>query len=248
MKRLLIIPAAGRGSRLGWDGPKALRPVAGRPMIDHLFERYRSLVDRFAVVVAPAAIQAFRRHLEESAHAVDCVVQEQPTGMLPAILCAQPLIERYGPSEVWITWCDQIAISAATASRLADEMDDHPPAAMVFPTVRQEPPYIHFARDGSGRIVNVLQRREGDNMPAAGESDAGLFAIRKEHYASSLAEFDRLPLAGSATGERNFLPFIPWLAARHDVRTFALDDVHEAVGINTPDELRLIETYLRGAS
>jgi bifunctional UDP-N-acetylglucosamine pyrophosphorylase/glucosamine-1-phosphate N-acetyltransferase len=247
MRRVLIIPAAGRGTRLGWDGPKALRPVAGRPMIDYLFDRYRGLVDRFAVVVAPAALSRFKAHVDQSDNRVDCVVQEQPTGMLPAILCARPLIERDGPDQVWITWCDQIAISDATVRRLADEMDAHPAAAMVFPTVHQEPPYIHFARDARGRIVSVLQRREGDRMPPAGESDAGLFALRLEHYLDTLVAFDRLSLSGAGTGERNFLPFIPSLAAHHDVRTFAVQNVHEAVGINTPDELRLIETYLRGA-
>lgn len=248
MKRLLIIPAAGRGTRLGWDGPKALRPVAGRPMIDHLFDRYRGVADRFVVVAAPAALPLFRAHFEHARDPVDCVVQEQPTGMLPAILLARPLIELHRPEQVWITWCDQIAISTATVRRLSDEMDAHPSAAMVFPTVRQQPPYIHFARDDRGRIVGVLQRREADQMPPTGESDAGLFALRLEHYLGSLVEFDLLSISGTGTGERNFLPFIPSLAAHHDVRTFSLDDVHEAVGINTPEDLRLIETYLRGAN
>jgi molybdopterin-guanine dinucleotide biosynthesis protein A len=42
--RALIIPAAGRGSRLGTSTPKALVPINGRPMLDHLADLYAPLV------------------------------------------------------------------------------------------------------------------------------------------------------------------------------------------------------------
>jgi bifunctional UDP-N-acetylglucosamine pyrophosphorylase/glucosamine-1-phosphate N-acetyltransferase len=244
--RLLIIPAAGRGTRLGSDGPKVLFPVAGRPMIDHLFERYAPLVDRVVVVVAPSAEESVRRYVRDAGRDAECVVQAEPTGMLPAILCATPVVQSVRPRQIWITWCDQIGVSARTAERLAAELDRHPPAALVFPTVRQAPPYIHFARQPDGRISSVLQRREGDDMPPVGESDIGLFGLRLDIYLDRLSEFDRLAGGGSGTRERNFLPFIPWLAARADVRTFDVPDVQEAIGVNTPDDLRVLEAYLSG--
>jgi bifunctional N-acetylglucosamine-1-phosphate-uridyltransferase/glucosamine-1-phosphate-acetyltransferase GlmU-like protein len=243
--RVLIIPAAGRGSRLGWDGPKALCPVAGKPMIDHLLERYASVVDRIVVVVSPAAAPAFERHFRTAGRAVECVAQPEPTGMLPAVLCARPAVETQRPDEVWITWCDQIGISAPTVRRLVEALDGDPGAALVFPTVRQAPPYIHFVRDAAGRIAGVLQRRDGDAMPDAGESDAGLFAMRRDGYLRDLVEYDRLAPAAAGARERNFLPFIPWLAGRATVRTVDLGDAREAVGVNTPDDLRAVEAYLR---
>ena len=36
MNRVLVVPAAGMGTRLGSAVPKALTLVAGRPMIDHV--------------------------------------------------------------------------------------------------------------------------------------------------------------------------------------------------------------------
>jgi bifunctional UDP-N-acetylglucosamine pyrophosphorylase/glucosamine-1-phosphate N-acetyltransferase len=243
--RLLVIPAAGRGTRLGWEGPKLLCPVAGRAMIDHLLERYRPLVDRVVLVVAPSAEPLVRRHLAAAAAGVEFAIQETPDGMLPAILRAHPSVETHRPRQVWITWCDQVAISARTVDALAAELDRHPEAALVFPTARQSPPYIHFPRDDQGRIAAVLQRREGDAMPEHGESDAGLFAVTGETFTRRLPEFDRVAAAGAGTRERNFLPFIPWLAARAPVRTFDLADVREAAGVNTRDDLRRLEAYLR---
>jgi N-acetylglucosamine-1-phosphate uridyltransferase (contains nucleotidyltransferase and I-patch acetyltransferase domains) len=246
VNRLLIIPAAGRGTRLGWPGPKVLYPVAGRPMIEHLFERYSPWVDRVVVVVSPAAEEAVRAGLASAGLEAECAVQPAPDGMLPAILCARPAVEQHQPRHVWITWCDQIGISAGTARRLAREIDGHPSAALVFPTVRQQPPYIHFARDRDGGITQVLQKREGDAMPDVGESDAGLFALTLDTYQDRLTEYDRIALTGGQTRERNFLPFIPWLAARATVRTFTVPDAREAIGVNAPEDVRELETYLRG--
>jgi bifunctional N-acetylglucosamine-1-phosphate-uridyltransferase/glucosamine-1-phosphate-acetyltransferase GlmU-like protein len=244
MTRLIIIPAAGRGSRLGWDGPKALSPVAGRPMIDFVLERYSDVASRFVVVVAPAAVPAFEAYLPTTRGAIDCVVQPEPTGMLPAVLCARPAIETHQPDQVWITWCDQIGISAATIARLRQAMDDQPAAALVFPSVRQAPPYIHFVRDADGRIAGVFQRRDGDPMPSVGESDAGLFAMRREVFLNDLVEYARIAPVSDRTQERNFLPFIPWLAERAVVRTVELADPREALGVNTADDRRTMEAYL----
>ena len=245
MNRMLVIPAAGRGSRLGSRGPKALHPVDGRPMIEFLLDRYAPLVDRIVVVVAPADVAAFQQQLG-SRPALTFVEQPRPTGMLPAILTARPLVERQRPRYVWITWCDQIAISGDTIARLGAEIDANTGAAMVFPTVRQSPPYIHFVRDAAGLIVGVRQRREDDEMPATGESDAGLFALRLDAFLEHLAMFDRVPQRKAATTrERNFLPFIPWLASRQTVHTFMLEHPEEATGINTPEDARHVESYLR---
>ncbi len=246
MTRVLVIPAAGRGSRLSWNGPKALCPVAGRPMLRRLLELYSPFVQHVVVVVAPNTGAEFRRHLAGSPIGTSIAVQPEPTGMLPAILCAREevLAHTADGDEVWITWCDQIGISGRTLERLARELDQHREAALVAPTVRQSPPYIHFVRDATGRLAGVLHRRDGDAMPETGESDAGLFALRRDTYASDLAEYALGAPAAAATGEKNFLPFIPWLAGRKPVRTFELPDAREALGVNTAGDLARMEQYL----
>lgn len=246
VKRLLVIPAAGRGSRLEWPGAKALCPVAGRPMVDWLIARYAPLVDLIVLVAAPTAEREFREHVAGIGTRTAVVVQPNPTGMLPAILCARSLVQNEQPEQVWITWCDQIGISRATADTLAGELDRHSDAALVFPTVRQAPPYIHFARNADGRIIRVLQQREGDPMPPAGESDAGLFGLRRESYLTDLVDYEADAPTGDATHERNFLPFVPWLAGRKPVRTFDLGDPREAIGVNTQADIAVMEAFLLG--
>lgn len=247
MAPLLIIPAAGAGSRLGAALPKVLVPVAGVPMLDRLLALYKHAAGRVVLVVAPGFRAEVEAHV--AAHPdrdrIACVVQPSPTGMLDAILLARPAVERAAPSGVWVTWCDQVAVHPRTIERLRALTSGPGASALVLPTVTSRDPYVHLDRDSTGRIIRVLHRREGDAMPDVGESDMGLFAMSTETYLVALFRYAKNVAVGSATGERNFLPFIPWLAERGSVTTFAATDPIEAIGVNTREELERVERYLK---
>lgn len=242
--RVLIIPAAGRGSRLGTSTPKALVPVNGRPMLDHLVTLYAPVVQRIVVVAHPSFSDEVRTW--GRGHAIVSVAEQaQPTGMLDAILAAAPDVREHRPTDVWITWADQIGVLPETLRRLAAAMADVPMPALALPTVQKPDPYIHFERDASGRISRLLQKREGDAMPPAGESDMGVFALSAEAFDRDLENYAARVTPGSGTGERNFVPFVPWIAQRARVVTVACTDPREAIGINTPDDLAAVEHWLR---
>jgi len=245
---VLIIPAAGAGTRLQSPIPKVLSEVNGRPMIDHLLHRYRAVVQSVVLVVHPSFELDVKRHVREIAPwlNVQYASQPEPTGMLDAILLAADGAKRSAAERVWITWCDQIGVHPNTVSMLNRLSHERADAAVIFPTARQELPYIHLDRDDSGRITRIRQRREGDAMPEVGESDMGLFSLSAEAYFNLLPQFGLAATASASTRERNFLPFMPWLAQRgHAVVTFASTNPLEAIGVNTPDDRRQLEAYLR---
>ena len=214
-------------------------------MLDRLLTLYEHVVDRVVVVVNPAFADRVRRHLDRAGAAgrVDCLEQAAPTGMLDALLLARPLMIDRNPSSVWVTWCDQVAVHAKTIERLAARTAPHR-NPLVMPTVTTREPYIHFERDTSGRIVRVLHRREGDAMPETGESDMGLFALSAAAFCERLPAYAERVEPGHTTRERNFLPFIPWLARTDTIETFPAENPMEAIGINTPEELAAVEQYL----
>jgi bifunctional N-acetylglucosamine-1-phosphate-uridyltransferase/glucosamine-1-phosphate-acetyltransferase GlmU-like protein len=245
---VLIIPAAGAGTRLQSTRPKVLSPVNGRAMIDYLFDRYRNVVQRVVLVVHPSFESDVRTHVEQIGPHFDVQFAAQPeaTGMLDAILLASDAIAQSPAGRVWITWCDQIGVHPDTIETLG-RLSRESGAAAIFPTSRQQPPYIHIDRDADGRIAAIRQRREGDEMPPVGESDMGLFSLSAHAYLDLLPQFGRETGQATATRERNFLPFLPWLVRHgHSVLTFPSTNEIEAVGINTPDDRRTLETYLRG--
>ena len=236
------MPAAGRGTRLGASLPKALVPVNGRPMLQHLVDLHRPFVEHLVVVASPSGQHSISAGLREWDAPATVACQDEPTGMLDAILIGVAAIPV--PFErVWVTWGDQVAVLPATLDRLSRVEAS---ADVALPVLERNEPYIHFERDRAGRIVRVRQRREGDAMPARGENDMGLFSLSRRAAVDWLTEYAREARPGAATAERNFLPFVAWAAARGQVVTCACTDPIEAVGINTPAELEAVERALRG--
>lgn len=242
MDRMLIVPAAGLGSRLGGSVPKFIAAVNGRPMIAHLLDLYADAVDRTAVIVHPSAEETVNLQFGSL---MDVFVQHEPTGMLDAIMLAAPAAERYRPRRILITWCDQVAIHPKTVARIRATAAGLQAPALVMPTCLQPTPYIHLERDAAGRITRVLHSREGDAMPDVGESDAGLFDLSLEAYLEWLPQYARDIPVGMGTGERNFLPFVAWISSRAPVVTFPCVEPEEAIGVNTPEDRARVERYLR---
>ena len=214
-------------------------------MIARVLSLYADLAARAVIVVQPAVLPDVRKQLTAPPMPVDFVAQQQPTGMLDAILLAAPVVNRWQPERIWITWCDQIALLPATLTKLRAIDDAAPTPPLALPTCRTPDPYVHIERDSTGRIVRVLHRREGDAMPAVGETDAGLFDLSLSAYSDGLPAYAAAPQIGARTRERNFVPFVAWMAARGPVATVDCSEPEEAVGINTPGELQRIEAHLR---
>ena len=244
MNRLMIIPAAGLGTRLKSSVPKVLFPVNGKPMIDYLFDLYAPVVERFILVLHPSFAPEVARYCATHPLPIEYELQETPTGMLDAILIPTERVRRHRPRSVWITWCDQIAVQPQTVSKLVTLSEQDSKAALIFPTVLRTEPYIHIARDDQGEIVDILHQREGDVLPDVGESDMGLFCLSAEAYFELLGDFACDVTKGAVTQERNFLSFIPWLRGRAKVRTFPACHEIESIGINTPADLDRVEKHL----
>ncbi|HUJ14416.1 MAG TPA: 2-C-methyl-D-erythritol 4-phosphate cytidylyltransferase [Thermoanaerobaculia bacterium] len=63
MSVLVIIPAAGSGTRFGGDIPKQFQPIAGKPMVQYVVERFllSGLVERIVVAVSEALLTTVRQ-------------------------------------------------------------------------------------------------------------------------------------------------------------------------------------------
>ena len=250
---VMIIPAAGRGTRLNFDGPKLLYPLDGKTLLAYLIERYEPYIDKFVVVVNPEAELAVTQELTQLLQDSDADFmidfQTEATGMLDAITIPMTSLEQFVEiKNVWISWCDQASITAVTAKNLAQELAalaKQSDVYMALPIAKVTRPYIHMQRDNEGKIVAVLQRRENDEMPEIGENDCGLFALSRAAYFNQLQQFANIDQTmGSETKERNFLPFIAWLNRVAPVSTFAASSDIETLGVNTVEDAeRLVNAW-----
>jgi 2-C-methyl-D-erythritol 4-phosphate cytidylyltransferase len=135
-----IVPAAGRGERLGSDAPKAFVACAGRPLIEWSLDVLRSVCDRVVVAVPPGwdaggldAVEggpvrsdSVRRALAAAPEATVAVVHD----------AARPFITR--------------ELVARCIDALGDGVDGAIAAARVVDTIKQV--------DGELRVTRTLDR------------------------------------------------------------------------------------------
>ncbi|HLK21124.1 MAG TPA: NTP transferase domain-containing protein [Bryobacteraceae bacterium] len=237
-----LIPAAGRGSRLSFDQPKILYPIAGRTILEWLVERMKPFCQKFVFVLSHEGLASVKQAaLPLLAGRAAFAVQNEPIGMADAIRCGLPEV---ATRNTLIVWGDQVAVKPESLEFLMRIHQGAAQPAATCPTLWRDRPYIHFERSESGRVSRVLQAREGDRMPAQGESDSGVFLFRTDALREYLPRLLESPeCIGAKTRELNFLPIFPLLGEQ--LITAPIMTEPESVGVNSPADVAYLEDQLR---
>src|SRR5262249_19560366 len=148
--------------------------IAGRRILDWLFDLLLPRCASVVIVAAPWSAAAIAEAVATWLPRVRIVIQPEPVGMADAV---ERGLGAVSTDNALAIWGDQAAVRPESLD-LAMHLHAESCALATVPTVQRECPYIHFARDAQGRILEVLQAREGDPMPSHGESDAGVFLFR----------------------------------------------------------------------
>jgi bifunctional UDP-N-acetylglucosamine pyrophosphorylase/glucosamine-1-phosphate N-acetyltransferase len=240
MKICGLIPAAGRGKRLGAD-VKILTPLTASDTIwSILYAKLAPLVDHIHLVLSPEGAAVFPPLPAN----VSSSIQPAPIGMGDAIFRALDVRSRY--DAVLVVWGDQVFVSTDTLRRTIAALDT-PDHHAVLPVTRMAAPYVEYVFDGP-QLTRVLQTREGDSTTPNGFSDVGTFLLGTRGLKSAWEDFLASGPKGDRTGEINFLPFLSYLSAQGwTITPLEVADATEARGINTKDDLAFFQSLYRNA-
>lgn len=235
MRVCALIPAAGRGTRLGTDTPKILAALTAQDTIwSILHAKLAPLVDHIHLVLSPDGAAAFPPLPPK----VSSSIQPQPLGMGDAIFGAHAVWSAF--DAVLIVWGDQVFVSDGTLRRALETLSQ-PVRHAVLPVTRMEQPYVEYRFEGT-RLAKVLQSREGDRTAPGGFSDVGTFLLGTAGLTEVWERYLATGPRGSATGEINFLPFLPFLSTQGwTITPLDVADATEARGINTPEDLAFFQ-------
>jgi len=234
----LIVPAAGKGSRLGWRLPKTLYPVSGRPILDHILAAFHPFCKKTVLVVSPSGFQDIRRHLDGMANII-YVIQAEPKGMGEAVFlgleaCRTPLCA--------CIWGDQPYCPQTVIQTCLEALRENPGLALALPLCKKSMPYVHFEIDDRGGVSRILQKREGDTLPPEGLVDCSVFFFRAQDMRMALkTALESGILKGNETGEINFLPA---LTLMNPVLSHLIDASDYSPGLNTEKEAATLARLL----
>lgn len=242
----VIIPAAGKGTRLGYTKPKILYPIAGRTILDRMIDLLLPHFSQFVLVLSPAGAPDVIPELEKRIKGRFQTVTLQSRGMADSIYQA---LHKVTTPYVLVIWGDQVAISEQTITAVQKILQFTSGAKMAFPMVEREQPYVHYESDQEGNFTHVLERREGAVMPPQGRSDCGVFAFETRRLREVYDDEVRQGIMLSrGTKEWNFLPILPaFEVGGASVNAYQLDTVEETIGVNDVNDALILEKYFHSS-
>lgn len=215
----VIVPAAGAGTRLGRGVPKALRPLAGEPILVHAVRRLRACPSVGPVVVAA------------------------PPGSVPVV---ESLLAAYGVTVVAGGAERQDSVSAALAALPADVkyVLVHDAARALVPVEVVEA-VVSALRDGSDAVVPVLP--VSDTVKRVGLDGAVLATVPREDLRSVQTPqgFRREVLEAAHRSAPGSLTDDAGLVEAAGVTVQTVLGSPEAFKVTTPFDLLVAEAVLR---
>lgn len=173
----IVIPMAGRGSRFasaGYELPKPLIDVHGRPMIGCVVENIRpTRPHRFVFLVLAEHVRDYRVDdlLRQIAPGCEIVLVDETTqGAACTVLLARDLID--GPAPLMIANSDQW-VGCDIDDYLTST--DHPDVGGVIMTMWADHPKWSYARlDAGGRVLEVVEKEVVSN-----DATTGIYNFRR---------------------------------------------------------------------
>ncbi len=233
----VIIPAAGMGTRMGQDIPKALTPFLGSTFLAWQLQKFKFLPSRIIVVVAPHQVDTFDKYRTSHGLEFEIVTQDTGKGSYYAVRAAMQIVTS---PYVLICWVDQVGLSESLLIQTANSIQIRGNDASI-PLVYKDHPYVRINRNSSGKLTHWEYQREG-HTPSPGFSDLGLFALRTSKLLESMQSVKLdAQLISPLTKELNFLDFLCKFAQSNEINFPITEDDLNSVAVNTVDELRHAE-------
>lgn len=248
MNTRVVILAAGKGKRMGAEVPKALVPIAGRPMIDYLVDSIVvSGVDLKPVVVIGHGAEAIAEHLGDRC---EYALQREQLGTGHALQCALPQLE--GANYVVVLYGDHAFVSPETIKKLSEtcSASDAPVTLMVVKTPdfndwRQTfENFGRIVRDENGEVKKIVEKKDAtEEELKIKEVNPGYYCFKVDWLKENIEKLENK----NAQGEF-YLTDLIGLAINQDkkVKTIIVDDPREGLGVNTREQLEMAERVIKG--
>lgn len=235
---VVVILAAGEGTRMRSSLPKVLHPVAGRALVEHVVTAAAHTSPERIVVVVGHARELVTAHLAEACPWVTTVVQEEQRGTGHAVRVTLEAIGRVGAGPIVVLTGDTPLLSGPTLDALLAHHAETGAAATVLTAILDDPTgYGRIVRDPQGHVDAIVEHRDADDATRAiDEINSGMYAFDITALANALARVT----ASNAQGEEYLTDVISILrgdGAR--VEAVVAADPTEIMGVN--DRVQLAE-------
>ncbi|MBP1932459.1 bifunctional UDP-N-acetylglucosamine diphosphorylase/glucosamine-1-phosphate N-acetyltransferase GlmU [Ammoniphilus resinae] len=239
-QKFAVVLAAGQGTRMKSKLYKVLHKVCGKPMVQHIVDKLKSIsVDEIAVVVGHGA-DAVKQQLGSD---INYAFQEQQLGTAHAVLMCKNLLKDKVGTTIVVTG-DTPLIKEETLKGLMQHHLQVNAAATVLTTVLDDATgYGRIVRNQQSHVERIVEHKDATaEEREIREISTGIFCFDNQKLFAALAEVRN----DNVQGEYYLPDVIEILTKQNEIiSAYQTDDSEEGMGVNDRVQLSYAEQVMR---
>jgi bifunctional UDP-N-acetylglucosamine pyrophosphorylase/glucosamine-1-phosphate N-acetyltransferase len=156
---LIVILAAGKGTRMKSALPKVLHKVAGRSMLGHVLAQAESVEGAGIAVVVGPDMDEVRNEVARLTPAAQVFVQENQSGTADAVLAARPALQDHN-GDVIVLYADTPLIEATTLASLRAALDGGAGVAVLGFEARDPTGYGRLLTVNENTLLAIREHKD----------------------------------------------------------------------------------------
>lgn len=248
MKKVqIIILAAGKGTRMGSDGPKALTLLQNKPFISHILDT----VAQVSLQIDPIVVVGHQKEIliELLGDAVRYAEQAEQLGTGHAVISAYAASQENEHDTVLVLYADHPLVSPATIIALIQKQQQTGSKVVMAPTIVPSfdnwystfAKWGRFKRDENGNVSAVIEYKDAtDEEKDIREVNPGYLAFDSTWMWSRLQNLKN----ENAQGEYYLTDLVKIAFEEGETIETVHISPEEATGANSPEELLVLERIL----
>jgi bifunctional UDP-N-acetylglucosamine pyrophosphorylase/glucosamine-1-phosphate N-acetyltransferase len=242
--RIALILAAGKGKRMKSDIPKVLHKVHNKYLVNYVINNTRKAGIEKQIIVIGHQAEMVKEALKEND--VQFALQEEQLGTGHAVMMAEHLLENFD-GDIIVLCGDMPLIRPSTIKKLIGEKNSLNAVAVVLSVVLDDPgKYGRIVRDENNLLKAITEYRDADDkIKAIKEVNTGAYCFDWKILKSKLNQ-----LSDDNDQKEYYLTDIIGILVADGQKVGAIiaDDSNEGFGINSTDELSMVEELIKSGT
>jgi UDP-N-acetylglucosamine diphosphorylase/glucosamine-1-phosphate N-acetyltransferase len=233
---IIIILAAGKGTRMDSDLPKVLHLLKNRPLLSHVIDTSKKLSPTKIIIVVGYKKELIINQFRDEG--VIFVEQKQLMGTADAIKSCLPSLRKFN-GNVLILSGDVPMIKAETLINFFNHHNKYEALGSLISTDLKDPTgYGRVIKNKNNQLSEIVEHKDANKaQKSIKEINSGIYIF------DSIVLRDKIPLIKNDNMQKEYyLPDIFNFINKHQTSIYKIKDYNEISGINTVEQLEELET------
>ncbi len=237
---VVIILAAGKGTRMENSLPKVLIPILGKPALEYVLDTAEKLNPNLTLVVI--GYQADRIRKKFAKRKLEFVLQKEQLGTGHAAYQTENVLKNY-EGNVLVLCGDMPLVKIETLERLLSQHKKMASKCTVLTLkTKISNDFGRIIRDDKGQMLKIVEFKDAfGKVKNVDEFNSGVYCFDKELFFNALSSIGH----NNIQKEYYLTDTIEYSVKNgYPVASIQTADPSEIVGINSPDDLRRVVELL----